>query len=234
VAQTPKRLTREDWIVAARETLMHSGVDDVKVDRLSRHMKVTRGSFYWHFTSRKDLLDALLHDWELRNLNQIDYLRAAWAADAPDLAYVNVIYVGGDEKFPAYDMSVRVWARKTPAVAAAVARVDEAWVAIFTELFVAQGFDATEAFVRARINFFHQIGYYALAVQEDIVERVRLIPYYYKILAGRDPSPKLNAILADILAKKSRGPAERPKAGRPVTDKPTPRSARSTTARNRP
>lgn len=226
---TARRLTRDDWITAAMEALTRSGVDDVKVDRLSRDLRVTRGSFYWHFTSRKDLLDALLHDWEVRNLNQIDYLRAAWAADAPDLAYVNVIYAGGDEKFPTYDMSVRIWARKSPQVAAVVGRIDSAWVEVLKELFISQGFDETESFVRARINFFHQIGYYALAVQEDIEERVRLIPYYYKILAGREPSPRLHAILGDILAKKKKAGA--PKAKSPTTTAPSrPRPTRSKAA----
>lgn len=230
---TARKLTREDWINAARDALTRSGVDDVKVDRLSKDLRVTRGSFYWHFTSRKDLLDALLHDWEVRNLNQIEFLRNAWAADAPDLAYVNVIYVGGDEKFPAYDMSVRIWARKNAAVASAVARIDDAWVAVLKELFVSQGFDETEAFVRARINFFHQIGYYALAVREDVEERVRLIPYYYKILAGRDPSPRLNAILSDILGKKKRAATTKSRSPSAPAEKARTRSSTPAAARSR-
>lgn len=208
-----RRLTPEDWIAAARKVLMSSGVDDVKVDRLSREMKVTRGSFYWHFDSRKSLLDALLHDWEVRNLHQIDYLRAAWAEDAPDLAYVSVIYLGGDQLYPAYDMAIRIWARKSPLVAAAVGRIDDAWIGVLKELFVAPGVDETEAFVRARINYFHQIGYYALAVKETIEERARLVPYYYKILSGKEPSPLLHRVLQDILAKQRTNAASRRHAG---------------------
>lgn len=213
MAQAARRLTREDWIASARKVLMSSGIDDVKVDRLSRVMKVTRGSFYWHFTARKDLLDALLRDWEVRNLNQIDYLRAAWSEDTPDLAYINEIYVGGDQLFPSFDMSIRIWARKATPVAAAVHRIDDAWISVIRELFVRQGFDETEAFVRARINYFHQIGYYALSLNEDLDERIRLVPYYYKILSGRDPSPKLRAILSDIQAKNTqKRPAPKKKA----------------------
>jgi AcrR family transcriptional regulator len=197
-----RTLTREDWIAVARKVLMRSGIDDVKVDRLSRDLKITRGSFYWHFTSRKDLLDALLRDWEVSNLNQIDYLRAAWKADKPDLAYVNVIYLGGDQLYPAFDMSVRFWARKAAYVAAAVHRIDDAWIRVLTDLFVTEGFAQTEAFVRARINYFHQIGYYALDLNESIEARVDLIPYYYKVLAGRDPSPVLHSILKDALARR--------------------------------
>jgi len=59
---TTKRLTRDDWIDNARKVLVASGIEEVKVDRLARRMRVTRGSFYWHFEHRKDLLDALLSD----------------------------------------------------------------------------------------------------------------------------------------------------------------------------
>jgi len=196
-----RTLTREDWIAAARRVLLRSGIEDVKVDRLARDLKITRGSFYWHFKSRRDLLDALLRDWEVSNLNQIDYLRAAWKADKPDLAYINVIYLGGDQQYPAFDMCVRFWARKAPNVAAAVHRIDDAWIGVLTELFRTEGHTETDAFVRARINYFHQIGYYALDLNETIETRVSLIPTYYKILAGRDPSPVLRSILDEALAK---------------------------------
>ena len=93
-----------------------------------------------------------------------------------DLAYVNVIYLGGDQLYPAYDMAIRIWARKASAVAAAVGRIDEAWIGILKELFSRPGVDETEALVRARINYFHQVGYYALAVKESIEERARLVP----------------------------------------------------------
>src|SRR5688572_17713954 len=47
---------RDDWIAAARNELIAAGVDAVKVGRLARRLHVTRGGFYWHFTSRADLL----------------------------------------------------------------------------------------------------------------------------------------------------------------------------------
>ena len=62
--KTPRQLSRVDWIEAARRQLIISGVDELKVDRLARKMKVTRGSFYWHFKNRKDLLDAVLQLWQ--------------------------------------------------------------------------------------------------------------------------------------------------------------------------
>ena len=48
------------------------------------------------------------------------------------------------------------------------------------------GFADDEAFVRARICYFHHVGYYALGVQESHAERRKLMPIYTRVLAGRD------------------------------------------------
>jgi hypothetical protein len=42
-----------------------------------------------------------------------------------------------------------------------------------------------EAFVRARIFYFHQVGYYAMDVRESREQRLRLLPLYTKALTGR-------------------------------------------------
>ena len=63
--------TRNDWIDAALEQLRRQGVDAVRVDPLSTKMKVTRGSFYWHFRDRNDLLLAMLETWRLRQTTRI-------------------------------------------------------------------------------------------------------------------------------------------------------------------
>ena len=58
------RLSRDSWIDAALEILLQSGPDAVAVQPLARQLGATKGSFYWHFTSRDDLLRATLERWE--------------------------------------------------------------------------------------------------------------------------------------------------------------------------
>ncbi|MGI9498851.1 MAG: helix-turn-helix domain-containing protein, partial [Geminicoccaceae bacterium] len=53
------RLQRDDWIAAALAVLVESGVEAVQITVLAKRLKVTRGSFYWHFENRETLLDAL-------------------------------------------------------------------------------------------------------------------------------------------------------------------------------
>lgn len=57
-------LGRDDWMRAARLALLRGGVDAVRVELLARELGVTKGSFYWHFRGREELLDALITEWE--------------------------------------------------------------------------------------------------------------------------------------------------------------------------
>src|SRR5262245_66201756 len=57
------RLDADAWIAAAFEALAAGGVDAVRVEPLAKALGITKGSFYWHFTDRRALLDAMLSAW---------------------------------------------------------------------------------------------------------------------------------------------------------------------------
>lgn len=59
-----KRLSRKDWARQALEGVAQHGVDGVSVEGLARELGVTKGSFYWHFSDRSDLIGAALELWE--------------------------------------------------------------------------------------------------------------------------------------------------------------------------
>lgn len=76
-----ERLDREDWVAAGLQALERGGVDAVAVVPLARALGVTRGSFYWHFASREDLLAAVLECWEREH--STDVLDAVSAISDP-------------------------------------------------------------------------------------------------------------------------------------------------------
>ena len=73
---TPTR-TREDWLRAARLALLHRGPHGVRVEVLARALGVTKGSFYWHFQDRRELMEALLREWEEEDQLLTDALKTA-------------------------------------------------------------------------------------------------------------------------------------------------------------
>lgn len=67
----PKRLdeptlTAADWAEAALQLIAEAGLSALTVDALARRLGVTKGSFYWHFKGRQELMAAALTRWEQR------------------------------------------------------------------------------------------------------------------------------------------------------------------------
>ena len=56
--------TRETWIDAAYVRFNLGGLGAIKVESLSRDLAASKGSFYWHFKDRQDLINAVMERWE--------------------------------------------------------------------------------------------------------------------------------------------------------------------------
>lgn len=69
-ADSRQSLSAEDWARAALAALARGGLDALAVEPLAREMKVTKGSFYWHFANREALLLAALELWERSEAEQ--------------------------------------------------------------------------------------------------------------------------------------------------------------------
>ena len=50
------QLERFDWLSVALRILVSKGIKALRIARLAEILKVTQGSFYWHFSNRDDLL----------------------------------------------------------------------------------------------------------------------------------------------------------------------------------
>jgi len=87
---------------------------------------------------------------------------------------------------PAYDSAIRDWARMSIKVATVVKRVDDKRIMLIKTIFLGLGYADDEAFIRARIVYFHQIGYYTLGLRETRVKRSSYRHLYMKILSGLD------------------------------------------------
>ena len=61
-AQSPSgnRLTIDDWLQAGYAILAEDGIKTLKIDRLCARLKVTKGSFDWHFDGMPSYRTALV------------------------------------------------------------------------------------------------------------------------------------------------------------------------------
>ena len=56
-------LTATDWAEAALHLIAEAGLGALTVEALAVRLGVTKGSFYWHFKGRAELLAAALGRW---------------------------------------------------------------------------------------------------------------------------------------------------------------------------
>jgi AcrR family transcriptional regulator len=142
---------------AGLEALRKGGVAGVRVERLAGEVGLTKGSFYWHFRDRGELLEALLDYWA-REMTEAEFerIREVKGGLARRLAVLaeDVLEKGMGR----YDPAVRGWARTDRKVAAAVAQVDRRRVRALTNLFEEAGFAAGEAGARARLFYTFLLG----------------------------------------------------------------------------
>lgn len=182
------RGSRELWLNAAYECLVASGVDAVRIQGLGKQIKLSRTSFYWFFTDRNALLDALLEMWREKNTGNLVKQTLAYSETITE-ATLNVFDCWHDRSlFDAdFEFAVRSWALQSEQVGEEIRTADDARIAALGDMFVRFGFDPTVADVRARTIYLTQIGYISMNAGESVERRMERVPQYVEIFTGAEP-----------------------------------------------
>jgi AcrR family transcriptional regulator len=190
-ARTPPRakthLSRQVWLDTARQALIEEGTAGVEINKLAKRLSSSRSSFYWFFKDRAELLDELLKCWRQTGTVLFENI-----LKLPDLSgmdkylAVTSLWIEEKEYQPKWDGAIRDWARISEAVRKVVHLVDQRRIAVLEKIFKEIGYAGKDAHIRARVMYYHQVGYYAMGVQESRRQRRALIPYYRRALTGRD------------------------------------------------
>jgi len=136
-------LDAEAWVDAALAVLASNGVEAVRVERLAKSLKVTKGSFYWHFKDRRALFDAMLANWRKRaTVGVIDRLERSHSSPAERLKQLLALprfnstsSRGGAD----VEAAIRLWGRSDAAAASTVGEIDRLRLSYIKSLLVANG-----------------------------------------------------------------------------------------------
>jgi AcrR family transcriptional regulator len=177
-------LERQDWIRAAYTVFTQEGVERVRVLTLAEHLGITRGSFYWHFKNRDELLQALIAVWQQKNTGEL-LAACASSRDFTDRMLAIADCWTNENLFdPALDTAMRNWGTHDPKIGQLVHEEDQKRLAAFQKMFAEHGCGHTEAVIRARVFYFTQVGYYALELGEALPERLKLYRDYFWVFTG--------------------------------------------------
>lgn len=153
------KLKPEAWIHEALSALAEGGMASVKVEVLAKRLKVTKGSFYWHFKNRSELLEQLLESWRE---GRIETIRRQVAGDKPAQEVLNeLLRLYMDRSNPrgnAIELAVRDWARSDPRAAAVVSQVDEQRLISVASLYRDVSSSDEDAYARAYLFYSYIFG----------------------------------------------------------------------------
>ena len=159
------RTPRSRWIDEGLRALAGGGPDAVRIESLAKALGVTKGGFYGYFDDRPALLEEMLDAWELTMIDEVIERVEAEGGDARQkLRRLSALAGSADLRgLMRLDLAVRDWARREPAVAERLRRVDNRRMDYMRSLFGAFCADEDEVEVRATLAFSLWIGNHFIA-----------------------------------------------------------------------
>jgi len=156
-----QRLSAEDWKQAALDVIAEAGVKAVAVESLARRLGVTKGSFYWHFPSRRSLIEAALQRWEEDDLAKLEQQLAEQPECRERLCE---LFRRGSREFRSNAVYHALSNSGENAIVRPVLiRVAKRRLAFLVDAFSGLGLSATQACHRARLTYAAYAGYIQIA-----------------------------------------------------------------------
>ncbi|WP_199742913.1 TetR/AcrR family transcriptional regulator [Nocardia stercoris] len=148
------RLGRDDWIAAALTALAAGGPAAVAVEPLAARLGATKGSAYWHFANRDDLLRAALERWEA---DETDAVIAVVEVESDPGARLRALLARAFAR-PDHNLAAALAGSADPVVVAVLTRVTERRIDYLTTLFADAGFPPAAARDRAVLIYSAYLG----------------------------------------------------------------------------
>lgn len=155
------RLTAQDWADAALAAVGEGGLAAIAVEPLAARLGATKGSFYWHFTSRAALIEAALTRWEQ---TATDAIIVTTEADPDPERRLRTLFTRVADAASGNPVELALLSSAAhPQVAAALHRVTERRMEYVARLFAELGFPPEEARRRSLLAYSTYLGHAQLA-----------------------------------------------------------------------
>ena len=180
----PIRTPRGKWIDQGLRALAAGGPDAVRIEPLAQALGVSRGGFYWHFDDRKALLEEILDRWERATTEEVAERLEHEGGDVR--AKLQRLLALTSSSVLMTDLAVRDWARRDPAVAARLRRVDNRRMDHLRTLFGTLCSDAGDVEARCLLFFSLLIGNHSIAADHGARSRADVLTRTLSLLGGQD------------------------------------------------
>jgi AcrR family transcriptional regulator len=152
-----RRLSADDWIDAGFAVLADSGPNALRIDALCERLKVTKGSFYWHFTDMPAYRGALVEAWgSLHDANRRPFENMP-NVDPRERLDVMMRTLVAPQHW-ALERAMRVWALTDDSALASVQQSDGRVLRAVRQAFIDYGYEPDDAMLRSFVMFASGVG----------------------------------------------------------------------------
>ncbi|SRR6056297_1686537 len=153
-------LTAADWERAALDLIAEKGLAGLGVEPLARRLGITKGSFYWHFPTRDQLLEQALDRWERQD---IESLARSLDSEQPAADRLAEFVLRTSRQNRSHQIHAALCAASDdPRVRPVLERVTQRRLDYLAKAFRELGLDAESARHRARLTYTSYVGYIQL------------------------------------------------------------------------
>jgi AcrR family transcriptional regulator len=187
-------LTDLDWKRAALQAICDGGTGAVAVEPLARALGVSKGSFYWHFASRDDLLRAALEHWEAMEADA--FIASLRSIEDPRERIRQLIVRVSRGSWNCTLHSALSAAADDPIVKPVLQRVSQKRMSYLADSYRLLGFSDDAASLRARLGYTIYVGFIHLA--RESAGRAPIEPEYVEhIIETLIPAAGVDAATAE-------------------------------------
>ena len=167
---------RERWLDAGLEALAEEGAAGLRIDRLTRRLGVTKGSFFHHFAGTAAYQSALLEHIEATAAASIDARESELETAGPSQLLGRMTAAVGDSTDGLWradlEVALRAWSFTDPEVRADQDRIDRRRLALLEAVWQRLEPDAERARVSARLPYLIMVGASMTGVEPDELQQV--------------------------------------------------------------
>jgi AcrR family transcriptional regulator len=181
-------LQPDDWLRAAFARLSSEGIESVRVELLARDLGVSKGSFYWHFQDREELLGRMFDRWEKE---EVDWLDETVITPKAAARWARFVHHCTEPQLARLESAMRTWSRRDERIAARITAIEKKRTAHISSVLRAIGFAAPAAESWAEITLLVYLGWLdRITRDQEFQSQGRTLEEFFSalILAASDRS----------------------------------------------
>jgi len=155
-------LDRSAWVEGAYRQFTAAGLDAVRVEPLAKELGATKGSFYWHFADRAELLAAVLERWAANTEEIIE--EALGVSTDPEQRLRSIVATVAGGPGAGRGEALLYGQTTNPFIAEIVDRVTARRLGTVADLLREIGFPPSQAKARAGLALAAALGHQQLAL----------------------------------------------------------------------